>query len=101
MNLTSLKSMLLALMLLPGMAFAQVSITGTVTDAENEEPLPGVNVIIEGTAYGAATDVDGTYRIRRVDLSGSQTVIARMIGYETGEEKIGRASCRERVCHRV
>ncbi|MBD3275841.1 MAG: TonB-dependent receptor plug domain-containing protein [Candidatus Marinimicrobia bacterium] len=80
--------MLLALLLLPGMAFAQVSITGTVIDAENEEPLPGVNVIIEGTAYGAATDVDGTYHIRRVDLSGSQTIIARMIGYETGEETV-------------
>ncbi|MDN5213250.1 TonB-dependent receptor [Fulvivirgaceae bacterium BMA12] len=37
-------------------------ITGKVTDA-NEEPLPGVNVLVKGTTIGAVTDVDGIYRL--------------------------------------
>lgn len=35
---------------------------GTVRD-ENNEPLPGVNVMIKGSNNGVVTDVDGTYQI--------------------------------------
>ena len=38
-------------------------IAGTVKDAQSGEPLAGVNVFLEGTSLGAATDVDGTYFI--------------------------------------
>lgn len=40
----------------------QVTITGIVTDMNNE-PLPGVSVIIRGTTRGTATDIDGKYSI--------------------------------------
>lgn len=40
----------------------QVTITGIVTDINNE-PLPGVSVIIRGTTRGTATDIDGKYSI--------------------------------------
>lgn len=44
--------------------FAQSgAITGTVTDKDDGSPLPGVNVIIKGTSFGAATDFDGKFRI--------------------------------------
>jgi len=36
-------------------------ITGKVTDGESGQPLAGVNVVIEGTDMGAATDLGGTY----------------------------------------
>ena len=40
-------------------AYSQdVTITGTVTDA-NSEPLVGVNVLVKGTTTGAITDIDG------------------------------------------
>lgn len=55
-------------------------ITGTVTDAETGQPLPGVNVIVEGTDYGAATNQDGYYVILNVP-PGTYTVHAMMIGY--------------------
>lgn len=42
---------------------AQTRITGTVTSQEDNEPLIGVTVLIEGTATGTATDIDGTYSI--------------------------------------
>jgi len=55
-------------------------ITGVVTDAETGEPLPGVNVIIQGTSYGAATDITGTFFILNVP-PGIHTLDANFIGY--------------------
>ncbi|MEA3462219.1 MAG: TonB-dependent receptor [Bacteroidota bacterium] len=40
-----------------------VQITGTVTDAENGEALPGVSVVVKGTTIGAVTDFEGNYTI--------------------------------------
>lgn len=56
-------------------------IRGTVTDAETGEALPGVNVIVKGTYYGAASDVEGTFEIRNVN-PGVYTVEVSMIGYK-------------------
>ncbi|MCF8413104.1 MAG: TonB-dependent receptor [Melioribacteraceae bacterium] len=55
-------------------------IAGKVTDAETGEPLFGVNVIIEGTSYGAATDIEGEYYIINIP-PGMYTVKASMIGF--------------------
>mgnify|MGYP006279274075 CR=1 FL=1 len=45
-------------------AFGQEkTITGKVTDASNDSPLPGVNIYIEGTTIGTTTDMDGNYQI--------------------------------------
>ncbi|MEJ2055276.1 MAG: TonB-dependent receptor [Calditrichaceae bacterium] len=38
-------------------------IQGRVTDMSTKEPLAGVNVVVEGTSFGAATDNDGYYVI--------------------------------------
>lgn len=57
-------------------------ISGKVTDAETGELLPGVNVIIEGTTLGAATDTRGEYIILRVP-PGTYVVKASMIGYNS------------------
>lgn len=55
-------------------------IQGTITDAQNKEPLPGVNVIIEGTTYGAATDVNGFFFIINVP-PGTYRLKASIVGY--------------------
>ncbi len=57
-------------------------ITGTVTDAQTGEPLPGANVVIEGTTIGAATDANGKYLILDV-RPGTYNILARFIGYTT------------------
>jgi TonB-dependent SusC/RagA subfamily outer membrane receptor len=45
-------------------SFAQEKeITGTVTSQSDGVPLPGVNVLVEGTTTGAQTDFDGNYTI--------------------------------------
>ena len=42
-------------------AFAQTTITGTVVDAENGEPIIGANIIVKGTTNGTITDFDGNF----------------------------------------
>jgi outer membrane receptor protein involved in Fe transport len=58
----------------------QVWIEGRVVDSETGEPLPFVNIILEGGAGGAATDLDGYYRIYGV-TAGIYRVTARMLSY--------------------
>ena len=38
-------------------------VTGTVTDSANGQPIPGVNILVVGTRFGAATGPDGRYTI--------------------------------------
>ncbi|MDZ7343549.1 MAG: TonB-dependent receptor, partial [candidate division KSB1 bacterium] len=56
-------------------------ITGRVTDSESGAGLPGVNVVVQGTYYGAATDIEGNYTISNVN-PGVYTLQASMIGYK-------------------
>lgn len=64
--------------------FAQQTgnITGIVTDAATNEPLPGVNVIIKGTYHGAATDINGEFRIKGIN-PGKYNLDVSLIGYRT------------------
>jgi hypothetical protein len=55
-------------------------IAGTITDADNGEPLPGVNIVLEGTTMGAVTNLDGYFVILNVP-PGSYSIKASYIGY--------------------
>jgi outer membrane receptor protein involved in Fe transport len=57
-------------------------ITGIVQDAKTGEPLPGVNVVVEGTFLGAATDLEGFYAILNVP-PGNYSISFSMVGYAT------------------
>ncbi|MEW6511444.1 MAG: TonB-dependent receptor [Bacteroidota bacterium] len=59
-------------------------ISGVVRDARTNEPLPGVNVVIDGTTLGASTDIEGNYVILNVP-PGRYRVIASFIGYRRFE----------------
>ncbi len=78
-------SMMICLLLLAGFisdAVAQnTEISGQVTDAVTGQPLPGVNVIVQELQIGAATDIDGLYRIPNV-APGNYTLIASFIGFK-------------------
>ena len=60
--------------------FAQMTVSGTVMDASTGEPLPGANVIVEGTNKGSAADSNGEFTINNV--SDGSTLKASMIGYK-------------------
>jgi outer membrane receptor protein involved in Fe transport len=55
-------------------------IAGVVKDAQTGETLAGVNVIIEGTSMGAATNIDGQYFILNIP-PGKYTLVASAVGY--------------------
>ena len=87
MSLIRLLHNALALLVLLGLAvpaLAQTTgkITGTVTDAATGDPLPGVNVLIEGTTQGTSTGLDGDYVIIGV-RPGTYTIVASFIGFAT------------------
>ncbi|MBK8881986.1 MAG: carboxypeptidase-like regulatory domain-containing protein [Bacteroidales bacterium] len=62
-----------------GSAPQQVKVTGTITDATTQEPLVGVNVVLEGTTIGVMTDLNGKYSLSVPNLSG--TLQISYIGY--------------------
>ncbi len=71
------------LVLLNGVILAQRgSITGRVLDKITQEPLPGVNIKLLGTEFGAATDINGNFVIDKLNV-GTYSVQASYIGYES------------------
>jgi len=82
-------TLLMALMLFCSwqVVFAQKTITGKVTDANNGTTLPGVNVVVKGTTTGTVTDMNGAYSLKVA--ANAQTLVFSFIGYTTKEEAIG------------
>ena len=70
--------------------WAQRTVTGTVTGADDGTPVPGVNVIVKGTAAGTVTDIDGMYQIS-VPADGGILVFS-FIGLATEEVVVGNQS---------
>jgi len=62
-------------------------IRGKIIDAQTNQPLPGANVIVRGTTYGAAANLDGEYLIRAL-APGKYSVQARYIGYQSATEEV-------------
>lgn len=77
---TKLKLILTSLFVLFGVvAFAQQSISGTVTD-ESGVPLPGATVVVEGTSNAAITDFDGNYTL---NATLGDVLVASYVGYNS------------------
>ncbi len=57
------------------------SISGKVIDIETQQPLPFVNIWLDGTTIGATSDENGNYEIINITI-GRYTLSAAMIGYE-------------------
>ncbi len=64
-----------------GLAQTTGKIAGFVFDKNTSEPLPGANIYIENSPYGAASGLDGSFYIINVP-PGTYNVIAEMVGYE-------------------
>ncbi|RSK47165.1 TonB-dependent receptor [Hymenobacter rigui] len=73
----------LLLLLLPRLLSAQNTgtITGLVRDRATQELLPGVTVVLEGTALGATTNEEGRYRLTGIPV-GSYNLRASFLGYD-------------------
>lgn len=62
------------------------SITGQITD-NNDETIPGANVLLVETSQGAATNAEGNYTISNVE-AGTYTLRVTFVGFETSEQEV-------------
>lgn len=74
----------LSLFLVAASAFAQVTVKGTVTSAEDSQGLPGVSIVVKGTNHGTVTDIDGKYQI---EAANGAVLQFSFVGYKTVEKK--------------
>ncbi|MGG8495501.1 SusC/RagA family TonB-linked outer membrane protein [Tenacibaculum sp. TC6] len=78
--------LLFGLIFLTHIVQAQTSlIKGKVTDS-SDSPLPGVSILIEGTATGTETDFDGLFSI---NATKGQTLVFSFIGMKTQKVQVG------------
>ncbi|MCR5050988.1 MAG: carboxypeptidase-like regulatory domain-containing protein, partial [Paludibacteraceae bacterium] len=63
-------------------AFADISVKGTVIDAETSEPMIGVSILVKGSTTGTVTDFDGNF-----ELSAPNGAVLQFsyLGYKTQE----------------
>ncbi|MBB3696955.1 SusC/RagA family TonB-linked outer membrane protein [Flammeovirga yaeyamensis] len=67
------------LSIVPVDLYAQdVLLKGRVTDADSNEPLPGVNVIIQNTTQGTTTNFDGEFTLA---VASGESIVVSYIGY--------------------
>ncbi|RXG27254.1 SusC/RagA family TonB-linked outer membrane protein [Leeuwenhoekiella palythoae] len=79
----------LGLLFLTQLTFAQQkTVTGTVTDG-NSMPLPGVNIVVQGTSVGTQTDFDGNYSI---SAEQGQNLVFSYIGFQDQVVAVGASS---------
>ena len=76
----------LCILLIAGNSFAAATgqIKGVIKDKETGDPLIGATVLVDGTGFGANTNLEGKYIINRVE-PGIYKLIIRQIGYKTVE----------------
>ena len=70
------------MLLVPSLALAQSTISGTVSESENGFPLPGVNVIIKGSSSGTTTDFYGKYQLT---ANNGDVLVFSYVGYTSQE----------------
>jgi TonB-linked SusC/RagA family outer membrane protein len=85
------RTALIAICFLTGVNFAsaeKLTVTGTVTQASDGEPLIGVSIIVKGTTNGATTDIDGNYVIK---TETGATLVFSYVGCQTREIVVNSA----------
>jgi TonB-dependent starch-binding outer membrane protein SusC len=91
----SMRKVLLVIISLLALTFNQEvwaqqrQVTGTVISAEDNLPLPGVNIRVKGTNRGAVSDIDGKYSIQ---VSQNETLVFSFIGFDDLEQLVGNQS---------
>lgn len=67
----------------------EVTVTGTIRDAEDNTPLPGVSVRIKGTRIGTSTNNAGVFSIK---AQKGQVLVFSFVGYGVVESTVGEST---------
>lgn len=76
---TIYKKLLFLLLLLPFTVLAQNTLSGTVVDKNSKQPVPGVNVTVQGSSNGTQTDFDGKFKL---PVKKGDVVVFSYLGYK-------------------
>ena len=79
MSICKLKNIIVALFVI--CIAHTTSVKGSVYDSKTNEPLVGASVFIEGTSYGTASDIDGSYSINIPNPNKTYIIKSTYIGY--------------------
>lgn len=71
-------------------SLSQGTVSGTVTSSEDDQPIPGATVLVNGTIIGTSTDLDGRYSIRV--LSPDDVLLFSFIGLRPQEISVKNRS---------
>jgi TonB-dependent receptor len=82
--LSFIKKIFFVCLFVPFIAFGQATLSGSVTDTVNNELLIGASVFLQGTSLGAATDIEGKFRISGIP----ERVFSVKVSYVGYEPKI-------------
>jgi len=82
------KGVLFLLFVLPTMVFAQGTIQGNISD-ENDLPVPGASVVVQGTTNGTTSDFDGNYELSVTSFPA--TLVFSYLGYSSKEVQVTEA----------
>jgi TonB-dependent SusC/RagA subfamily outer membrane receptor len=84
----------------PGVVFPETdlvifshTITGRITDAETNEPLPGVSIVLKGTQLGTTSEINGNYSFTAPEEQKAGGILVfSFVGYQNQEVPIGSRS---------
>lgn len=76
----SIFTLIICMLAMPVVAFAQRTLSGSVVDAETAQPLIGASVYWKNTTAGVTTGVNGDFALRRVH--GFDTLVVEYLGYD-------------------
>ncbi|MBF0693867.1 MAG: TonB-dependent receptor [Flavobacterium sp.] len=78
---TIYKKLLFLLLFLPLGVLAQSTLSGTVTEKASGQPLPGVNIVVQGSTSGVSTDFDGNFTIS--GINSGDILVFSYVGFQT------------------
>ena len=84
-------SLLLILQFFVHTAFAQTTVSGTITEGSNKEPLIGVNILVKGTVLGTTTDINGNFNLN-VSSNPPLTLVITSVGFERQEIEVTQSN---------
>lgn len=74
------KKLLFLFLLAPFSILAQGTLSGVVVDKKSNQPLPGVNVTVQGASNGTSTDFDGKFKLG--GLKSGDKIVFSFVGYD-------------------
>lgn len=78
---TIYKKLLFLLLLLPFCVLAQNTFSGKVLDKVSGQPIPGVNINIQGSSTGVSTDFDGKFQL--LNVKKGDKIVFSFVGYKS------------------